>query len=873
MLNNFFNDLTSDTVVITASQRLSLVLSQLRRHYLQQGNETAPASILSFNTWLETTWRERCAGQPAMPALLTEYQEHTLWEKIIRQSPQGTQLLRTRHTAALALQAWQQLKRYGIPLTAHFEATGDTSAFKHWALAYEKMCASQGWLSPTLLPETLIPLLAAAPSSTRLIWVGFSELTPQQQKLLTALQTNGYSCEAVNFAQLNRPSPQLLKLAQTEDELLTMAQWVKQTLANTSDQHIIGCIITELQERRFQIEAVFNRILQPDSVLYPDIDANTVNLGATITLEQYPLISVALRCLNLLQTQIPLADFSVILRSPFLAGADAELTARASFDAKLHQYGDRTLTLNAALAAANSTTAASTAIHILRRQLQDAVSLQTRLPAAAPPSDWSAVFQQMLNILGWPGEFTLSSSEHQIKQRWLEALAEFEQLDFLLPALTLPQALHQLSQFIRSIAFQPQRKQARVYLLTPADAAGIPFDYLWIMGMNDRSWPPAPKPNPFLPFQLQQQYALPYAAAARTWHYHQQLLEQLAAPAQQVIFSYSLMSKEQALRPSALLPNCALTTVAELALCADAARTPQALIPLETIQDDAGPQLKPAEAVRGGISIFKDQAACPFRAFALYRLGARSLKRPQTGLSASERGNLLHKALEYFWKKTGSHAQLLQQTEPQLQNAIARAVTKALLELKSQRPQLLKPRFMALETQRLTALMQQWIAIEKQRPDFTVIATEQKVDYAFADIHLKIRIDRIDQLADGSRVIIDYKTGRCSENDWLGERLDDPQLPFYCITSPPLISGLVFAQISSQELKFKGIVHPDAQTLAPFNLKPVADWQQQRELWETAFNTLAAEFRSGHAKVNPKRGHRTCQFCEVKPLCRVHEQA
>jgi len=41
----------------------------------------------------------------------------------------------------------------------------------------------------------------------------------------------------------------------------------------------------------------------------------------------------------------------------------------------------------------------------------------------------------------------------------------------------------------------------------------------------------------------------------------------------------------------------------------------------------------------------KDQAACPFRAFAAHRLGAEGLQFPHTGLDALERGTLVHRVL------------------------------------------------------------------------------------------------------------------------------------------------------------------------------------------------------------------------------------
>ncbi len=46
-----------------------------------------------------------------------------------------------------------------------------------------------------------------------------------------------------------------------------------------------------------------------------------------------------------------------------------------------------------------------------------------------------------------------------------------------------------------------------------------------------------------------------------------------------------------------------------------------------------------------------------------------------------------------------------------------------------------------------------------------------------------MRIDRIDEMPDGSLAVIDYKTSASvpSPSSWLGDRPSDPQLPLYAL--------------------------------------------------------------------------------------------
>ena len=64
--------------------------------------------------------------------------------------------------------------------------------------------------------------------------------------------------------------------------------------------------------------------------------------------------------------------------------------------------------------------------------------------------------------------------------------------------------------------------------------------------------------------------------------------------------------------------------------------------------------------VRSGITFLKDQAACPFRAFAEMRLAAEPIEEADTGLPPKAQGIILHEVLQLFWDEMKS------------QNAIAR---------------------------------------------------------------------------------------------------------------------------------------------------------------------------------------------------------
>ena len=49
-----------------------------------------------------------------------------------------------------------------------------------------------------------------------------------------------------------------------------------------------------------------------------------------------------------------------------------------------------------------------------------------------------------------------------------------------------------------------------------------------------------------------------------------------------------------------------------------------------------------------GVKVFNDQAACPFKTYIVNRLNVKPLKPINIGISAQEKGILLHKGLEYI---------------------------------------------------------------------------------------------------------------------------------------------------------------------------------------------------------------------------------
>lgn len=875
-----FEQITQNTTIITPNRRLSAtLLKRYHQYQIAKGKVTwQTLDCLPLQSWILRLWDEIQSEQMDSNALiLSQQQEQVLWENILKNSPTNDTLLQLSATAELAKSAWSILKQWRVDFTHPLlDMTEDSRAFQQWAEQFHLLCSQNNWLDTNSLIDKVIERIKCKQLSLpdKLIVTGFTEKTPLQEYLLANCADAGVRIH-YHSHECPQRSERFISLADEETEIYTMARWSK-TLLTTQPSITIGCVIPNLENIRDRVIQIFAESLGENHSYSLDHGHLPFNISAGKSLSLYPIIHAAFRCLNLQNEKISLEVFSSLLRSPFIGEAEREFIPRANFDSRLRNANMAFFSINTLLDRQDKLQLGKYCPSLNKRLTKFLTHLQT-LPTLQAISAWVDQFMLLLDILGWPGERSINSHEYQIVQRWLDLMVEYRTFDTILPKQNYQDALYHLSRLATKAIFQPQSSDAPIQILGMLEAAELPFDHLWVMGLDDTAWPASAKPNPFITQRLQKSLHMPHATAERELMYSAQLTEQLRKSSKNVIFSHAAQKGDCELRPSSLISHFKELQFDELQLHEyySASRTIFQSQKLESLQDESAPPILPNEKIRGGVSIFKQQAACPFKAFAEIRLHARPLESPSIGLRSQDRGTIAHKALELTWKEIQDSERLSNFDDTDIRLLLDHCVKEALESIIDE--SIVKTRYLALETERLKSLLWNWLQLERSRPPFKVISQEQEQTILIGQIPVTLRVDRVDELHDGSHLIIDYKTGKNIHiKHWFSERPDEPQLPLYCITYPKNTTSIAFAAIHPDSMTLQGISKnnlniKDIKLLSETHYAAHKDWDQQILAWQITLENIGNEFHQGNARVSPKDSDETCRYCDLQALCRIHE--
>jgi ATP-dependent helicase/nuclease subunit B len=864
-------------LVVTPNRRLARFLQrefdQAQRAVGREAWNTP--RIVPYPVWLESLWQEAVAAddRAAPELLLTAAQVAQLWREVV--VSEGMPLLDPHGAAALAAEAWTLAHEWGAGGESwrawrRAEESDDAALFGRWAEVYRTQLQRAGALDLAQVPARLIAL--GARMGTRCattILAGFTELSPQQERLCAALTAAGARLRLLDTLPSAAGVVARTLAASPRAELVAALDRARLHAQRAAGAQI-GIVVADLAARRDEVVALAVELLCPAVLLPGSVTASTpfeVSLG--IPLATVPLVVAALDLITLSASRLALGAAATLLRSPYLPEAAQRWAARAGSERVWLEEGRREVTLNDAIAALEI---GSPELCAAWREGRDAL----RRTTAASPREWVDAWRSWLAAAGWPGSRPLDSGEYQARDAWERMLGQLASLGAVSRRLAPAAALDALQALARETIFQPEGSAAPIQIMGVLEATGLTFDALWVAGLSADRWPPPPAPNPLLPIVWQRERNVPRGSAARELTYAQTLTARFARAAAEVTLSSAASADDHALSPSALI-----LAYPQRSLAAPASTWVDAIAhsaTLEAVADEHAPSLAEGMIAPGGSRIVAAQSDCPFQAVARHRLGAQPWPALDVGLSAPERGLLLHSALAHFWHAVADHAALCALSAAALATAIAAAVEAALEALPASRWRNVPPVVRSSETRRLAALLESWLGLERGRAPFTVRQVEAEKTLGLGGLTFRLRLDRVDDLAAGGLAIVDYKSGRVERpGQWFDPRPRASQLGLYTLAQRALepslpVRVIAYGQLQAGAIGAFGLAADGADwpgLAAVADVAPGGDWPALEAWWQRRLGLLATEIAHGHAAVSPRESPLPCGRCGLQAVCRI----
>jgi ATP-dependent helicase/nuclease subunit B len=835
-----------------------------------------PLLVQPLESWLIGQW-ERAVSEHYLPPVtpLGPAQALELWRQIIVQQQMQSSdylLLRPAAAAELASRARDTLRRWQVDVDTpvvrqSFELEQDCDTFMQWLKLFEQRLAESRQCTTV---DCLLQLsaLRGIRRGTKVALLEFVEIAPLERAILRAL------CE--HLLEINvqaAPAERLLhSFSDKRAEMQAVAAWAA-GLHREKPTETIAIVLSNLENDRVALEYLLRREFE---CLGENYNSLPVNFSTGIALVQAPLIrdALAVLAMGLQYTTVP--AIIALLHSRFLLLPDAQSALSQQFIQRLYVEGREIVETSDLRNTAMEISLGEEKGLVLGRYLLVLHEMRN-LRHTAQPSIWAARFSEVLSLWGWPGNGALDSLEYQQLEQWYKTLDTFKAYDAVCQRINFADALQLLRECCSLQVSQPQTADGPIHVLGPLEAAGLAFEHLWLCGMQSTRWPPPPGPNPFIPSSLQLRLKMPHASPEREWEFSQALLEQYARCSTTLHASFCRQVDGVPELPSALLQNFTPREMPELPVVAQQWTSIYAEGMTENIPDYQAPSLDSEQqfTFSGGSSLLEDQSRCPFRTFARHRLRVEPLDAFSVGPSAADRGSLTHAALFALWGEISDSSALRRLSDVEQEQTIGRAVEAAVSSVPYYRLRQLGRAYWQLERQRMASLLTEWLAVERQRSAFSVVRREQDIRLQLAQLHFKLRVDRIDEMPDGSRVIIDYKSGTCTVQDLLGDRPSRPQLLLYGYAEPDNPAALAFAQVQSRNCRYVGLgriapatgISTDIARAAK-SWKKAVDWPTLNQRWREILERLATEFVAGEAQVDPVTSS-ACDSCGLQSLCRV----
>jgi probable DNA repair protein len=820
---------TNDTIIVANNRQVLAIKQSI---YELNGSIKMP-QIFSYRSWLEHFWKKNNPQRTIRLLSLLELRY------ILKEITEKNSINNSEVIIDELIKCYSLCKTYFIDISTlpDFYANPSSLLIK-WISEFEKFKTENNCIDTTDLFSSVYKSLESNIKIGNYYAYGFKQRTPEQNKLFEILK-----CQSLNSRSLEN-NIQALSFIDQETELESIAKWAKEvSLKNPNSQ--IGVVIPNLSQLQHLVKSTFDQEFDA-SLLETHHKPYNISLGMSLC--QYPLIQHLLSIVKIssqiIKGNIELEMLMKTVTSPYIKGALNESNSRALLVNRILGLGCEEATTQKVLKLMKDCPVLIQIVNALRSlKIDKKIALEDSLDS----------INLLLLTWGFTSDRSLSSSEYQLFEKYQNESLILNRLSNFYKKVSLFDAIKILNTHLNSVIFQPKSGTANIHILGALEAEGLYFDHAWVSSMTSNFIPGKIKMPLFIPQKTSIEYKLPNSNFLLVTEDAKVTLKALNNLSPETTYSYAKLMQNREELPS---PYIDFKDYLEVSFIKNSSRE------LIYIDDYKAPKIQEL-TIKKGVKTLQNQMSCAFRGFA-GRLDIDDFEAPHIGLSRLQQGNLIHKILETFFNEIKSSASLLKLTELELDNLIEKHTESATQNLP-------KSNFKLNEKIRLVKIIRQHIDLEKKRSDFEVIKTESTSEVNINGLKFSTRIDRMDRLANGDSLIIDYKTGKdVKVSQMTGDPIDQAQLPIYAVTNS--VDGVAFATINSNDCQFKAITKNKSELpLTKQAINRMPEWDKQITEWTSILNSASKQFQNGIASVLPVKN--ACDYCDYDLLCRVKKSS
>jgi probable DNA repair protein len=867
---------TSDTIIcMTENQVHDIRL--LYKQQIQKKSIRLP-SIYSLNRWLKKEYQEFCMIRSINESysILNGIEEKLLWEKIIynglkKENFQKRQIDNITEKVINADRLIREYKITDIELKNKDNwLSHEVHKFNKWRDEFNSYCVEQKLLSRLRFIEFFIGKQREYKiiNKQELLIVGFDNKSPLYQKLIDTLAEKNKVKDYKNKENKIKRRQKIV-CKNIEDEIKEVTQWVKE---NPKKKLLI--ISPELSRFQIKLQNEIDRQIQPN--IYNEYDKNNIyNSNLQRPLSNEPIITAAISLLKLNyknQNNTKLIYESLLFNNWIDKEGYKDREQLANY---INNKKFPKISINSLLKLIKNDPKIN---NLNLNSLTDILSLilknQKLWVKKKGIDEWINLTEQYWSEIKISKENNLLSFEINNIESLFKLLNQVKNNQVINHSITFEEYWEILFTQLENTPAPKEENNSFIDINGFAENPIKKYDAIWLMNMNTNFWPGKIEFNPFIPKKLQKKYHI--YDEVYTKKIDEVRLNRLKTFSADITISYSEKDGEKQLIPT---PGYFEELKAKKTSSKINKNKNHNIEEIEEIEDDKAPEILGSEIpVSGGFRCLENYQKCPAWAFYENRLHLNSFQEDeQDEISKISRGNLIHEFLEKFWKKHKNSINLANMSKKVLQQNIETLINEVIDNYKINKPHL-TPSQIKLESTYYKDLLYQWLIYEKTiRPRFSVIEYEKKYKIKIGRMTFNVKIDRIDQYEDGSRLLIDYKTGAKKPISQWKIGPTSLQMPIY-VTYAGIkdISAAGIGYVHNNDVKLIGLSSYSQNPIdgelkdCSSSKKDEDQWQYLVNFWRTTISDLASKFLSGDAKMVFEKDS-DLENCTVKPLLRIAE--